>query len=256
MDHSEFNRIAWDNIATSKQQWFAPVDRETIDAARRGDWSIRLTGTRPIPSSWIDDVAGQNVLCLAGGGGHQGPLLAAAGANVTVFDISEQQLEIDARVAKQNGLEVSVIAGDMRNLAQIADDAFDLIVNPCSTNFCSDVRPVWQEAYRVLRPGGVLVAGLINPVNYLFDAAELDGGKFVVRHSIPYSDLDLTDEEQERTLGPERPIDFGHTLSDLIGGQLLAGFMLTDFMEDRWGGDDPLSEKIATFIATRAVKFR
>ena len=127
MDHSEFNRIAWDNIATSKQQWFAPVDRETIDAARRGDWSIRLTGTRPIPSSWIDDVAGQNVLCLAGGGGHQGPLLAAAGANVTVFDISEQQLEIDARVAKQNGLEVSVIAGDMRNLAQIADDAFDLI---------------------------------------------------------------------------------------------------------------------------------
>ncbi len=256
MDHSEFNRIAWNNIATSKQQWFGPVDSETIDAARQGDWSIRLTGTQPIPPSWIGDVTEQDVLCLAGGGGHQGPVLAAAGAKVTVFDCSEAQLAIDTRVAKEHNLDLKVLVGDMCNLDSIADESFDLIVNPCSTNFCSEVLPVWREAFRVLRSDGVLVAGVINPVNYLFDAAALDEGKFVVRHSIPYSDLDLTDEEQSQTLGPERPIDFGHTLTDLIGGQLAAGFMLTDFMEDRWGGGDPLSQKIATFIATRATKSR
>ncbi|QDT10445.1 class I SAM-dependent methyltransferase [Planctomycetes bacterium K23_9] len=219
-----------------------------------GDWSIRLTGTQPIPREWIGDVANQNVLCLAGGGGHQGPILAAAGANVTVFDLSEQQLAIDTRVADENNLAIDTVIGDMRDLSCFADQTFDLIINPCSTNFCPDVLPVWREAFRVLKNGGRLVAGVINPINYLFDAPAMDRGEFVVKHKIPYSDLDLPAEERDVTLGPERPIDFGHTLADLLGGQLEAGFQLTDLMEDRWGGDDPLSEKIATFIATRAVR--
>ena len=254
MDPSNFNRVAWNNIANSKHGWFAPVDDETIDAARKGDWSIRLTGTKPIPKSWLGDVAEKDVLVLAGGGGHQGPVLAAAGARVTVADISEQQLAIDDRVAKQNDLTLRTMLADMQNLGGIADDSFDLIVNPCSTNFCPNVLPVWHECQRVLRKGGALIAGVINPVNYLFDAAAMEKGGFVVRHRIPYSDLDLTETEQEQTLGPERPIDFGHTLTDLIGGQLKAGLQLTHFMEDGWGGNDPLSERIATFIATRAVK--
>ncbi|MGB7344877.1 MAG: class I SAM-dependent methyltransferase [Pirellulaceae bacterium] len=254
MDPTEFNRIAWNNIATSKSQWFAPVDRDVIDAARSGDWSIRLTGTKPIPNSWIGDVVGKDVLCLAAGGGHQGPVLAAAGARVTVLDFSEEQLSLDQRVATENGLKLQTVAGDMRDLSCFADGSFDLIINPCSTNFCPDVLPVWREAFRVLRSEGALIAGQINPVNYLFDAVAMERGEFVVRHGIPYSDWDLTAAEREQTLGPERPIDFGHTLEDLIGGQLQAGFQLTHFMEDRWGGDDPLSQKIATFFATRAVR--
>ncbi len=254
MDPAQFNRMAWNNIATSKHRWFSPVGEKEIAAARRGEWSIRLTGTQPLPADWIGDVTDREILCLAGGGGHQGPVLAAAGGRVTVFDLSEQQLAIDQRVADQNGLSIRTVAGDMRDLSCFDDDSFDMIINPCSTNFCPNVLPVWAEAFRVLRPRGVLLAGLINPVNYLFDAVAMERGEFVVRHTIPYSDLDLTPQEQEQTVGPERPIDFGHTLTDLVGGQMQAGFQLIRMMEDRWGGDDPLSQRIATFIATAAIK--
>ena len=254
MDPTEFNRIAWDNIASSPNRWFSPVSREDVARAGAGSFSIRLTATRPVPATWLIDIADKRVLCLAGGGGHQGPILAAVGADVTVFDFSAQQLEIDRRVAEENNLNFSIVQGDMRDLSCFGDDEFDVIVNPCSVNFCPQVRPVWKEAHRVLRGGGELLAGLINPLNYLFDASAMEQGKFVVAHQIPYSDLDLPDEERDATLGLERPIDFGHTLTDLIGGQLAAGFVMIDMYEDRWGGGDPLSKRIDVFIATRMRK--
>ena len=95
---------------------------------------------------------------------------------------------------------------------------------------------------------------MIQPVNYLFDAVEMEQGNFVVRHKIPYSDWDLPEAEREQTLGPERPIDFGHTLTELLGGQTAAGLHIIDLFEDVWGGDDLLSDYIATFIATRSKR--
>ncbi|NNE01376.1 MAG: class I SAM-dependent methyltransferase [Pirellulaceae bacterium] len=253
MDFTEFNRAAWNNIGQSRR-WFDPVDDATIAAARQGRWSLRLTATKPVPDHWICSVADKRVLCLAGGGGHQGPILAAAGGIVTVFDLSAAQLAIDREVAGRNGLEISTVEGDMRDLSCFDAASFDLIVNPCSTNFCPDVLPVWRECHRVLVEAGELIAGMIQPVNFLFDAGELEKGQFVVRHQIPYSDWDLPEDERERTLGPERPIDFGHSLTDLIGGQLAAGFHLAEMFEDRWGGEDALSDRICTFVATRAIK--
>ncbi|TWT93831.1 class I SAM-dependent methyltransferase [Stieleria varia] len=254
VEPTEFNRIAWDNIATSRHRWFEHVSDEAIERARDGDFDLRLTACKSIPRQWIGDIMGRQVLCLAAGGGHQAPLLAAAGAQVTVVDFSESQLAIDRRLADKHSLALTTVQADMANLSVLGNEQFDLIVNPCSVNFCPDARVVWQQAARVLKSGGALLAGLIQPVNYLFDQAKMQRGQLVVRFSIPYSDLDLPDDQREETLGPERPIDFGHSLSDLIGGQLDAGLQLTDMMEDRWGGDDPLSDKIATFMATRAVK--
>jgi SAM-dependent methyltransferase len=252
-DSVRFNRKAWDNIALSNQ-WFSPASTADISQARGGEIHIRLTATKRVPRSWLRSIAQKRVLCLAGGGGHQGPILAAAGAVVTVFDFSQEQLAIDARVAKENGLSIRTVEGDMRDLSCFADGAFDLIVNPCSLNFCPDVRPVWSESYRVLRSGGELLSGLINPVNYLFDSVAMEKGEFVVRHKIPYNDWELPQSDRERTLGPERPAEFGHSLTDLIGGQLDAGFQLVSMFEDRWGGHDPLSDYMNVFIATRAVR--
>ena len=256
MDSTQFNRNAWNNIATSEHGWFEPVSRETIEQARAGIFSVRLTACKSIPNSWIGPVTGRKILCLGGGGGHQGPVMAAAGGDVTVVDISENQLEIDQRIAKEYELSLNTLRADMARLDGIESGTFELIINPCSVNFCPDVKPVWREAARVLKSGGILIAGMIQPVNFLFDPAKMEKGEFDLRFRIPYSDLDLPVDEREVTLGPERPIDFGHSLTDLIGGQLDAGFQLTDFMEDGWGGDEPLSQRIATFCATRALKQR
>jgi SAM-dependent methyltransferase len=194
------------------------------------------------------------VLCLASGGGQQGPILAAAGASVVVLDQSPAQLGRDREVARREGLDLEAVEGDMRDLSRFAGGRFDLIFHPCSNCFIPDVRPVWREAYRVLRPGGALLAGFVNPLLYVFDDAEAEQGRLVPRHTIPYSDTEqLSDEERRRFTDADEPLVFGHTLEDQIGGQLGAGFVLAALFEDR-DPAHPLSRHIAAFVATRAVK--
>lgn len=254
MDVSQYNRTAWDKSVDSRNRWTVPVNTDVIAAARSGDWSILLTPTIPVPPSWFPDLEGLETLCLAGGGGQQGPVLAAAGALVTVFDNSPRQLEQDRAVADRDGLKLATVEGDMADLSAFRDGRFGLVVHPVSNCFVPDVRPVWREAFRVLRPGGVLLAGFLNPVRFLFDDAKAEKGDFEIRHALPYSDLTSIGEgERRRYTDKGEPLCFGHTLADQIGGQLAAGLVLTDMYEDA-EPTHPLSKFTPDYIATRAVK--
>jgi hypothetical protein len=54
---------------------------------------VAVIGHEPVDRSWLPtDLTGKDVLCLASGGGPQGPILAAAGARVTVFDNLPRQI--------------------------------------------------------------------------------------------------------------------------------------------------------------------
>lgn len=250
------NRAAWDRSVQEKNQWSIPVSAEVTAAARQGEWRIVLTPTLPVPRAWFPaDLHGVDVLCLASGGGQQGPVLAAAGARVTVFDNSPRQLAQDRYAAGRDKLTLRTVEGDMVDLSVFADASFDCIVHPVSNVFVPDIRPVWREAYRVLRPGGSLLSGFVNPLTYLFDLEKADaGGALEVIYAIPYSDLtSLSAEELQRWIDQGAALEFGHSLDDQIGGQLDAGFMLTGFYEDRWP-DSLLGRYIASFAATRALK--
>lgn len=256
MDVRSHNRRAWDQEVRLGNPWTVPVTPAQVAAARRGEVRIQLTPTRPVPSSWLPPLPGCRVLALASGGGQQGPLLAAAGADVTVYDNSPLQLERDREVAAREGLGLRTVEGDMRDLGAFPDAAFDLVVHPVSNLFVPDVRPVWREAARVLGPGGVLVAGFVNPAVYLFDSKKAERDELVVRHRIPYADLtDLTPAERLEVLGPDGPLEFSHTLTDQLAGQLEAGLRLTGLFEDRYPEGSPgLTRYMDVFLATRAVK--
>ncbi|HEX6873087.1 MAG TPA: class I SAM-dependent methyltransferase, partial [Micromonosporaceae bacterium] len=219
-----------------------------------GDWSVVLIGHEPTPRDWFPaDLTGVDVLCLASGGGQQGPVLAAAGANVTVFDNSPKQLERDELVAARDGLNLRTVLGDMRDLSMFADASFDVVFNPVSNLFCPDLAPVWRECFRVLRAGGRLLTGFLNPDIYIFDIAALERDEFVVRHRIPHSSLDLPEAERAEAYGVDGPIEFSHTMSGQIGGQLAAGFMLTGFAEAPHHAD-ATAKFLPGYFATRAVK--
>jgi SAM-dependent methyltransferase len=257
MDILAYNRAAWDHEVASGNRWTVPVGADEVARARGGDFQILLTPTRPVPASWFPELRGTATLCLASGGGQQGPLLAAAGARVTAFDNSPAQLAQDRLVAEREGLALETVEGDMADLSRFADASFGLIFHPCSNCFAPEIRGVWRECYRVLQPGGVLLAGFSNPVRFLFPAERTDGTDLTVRYRIPFADdRDLEANDLQKLIDQQEPLAFGHTLDDQIGGQLDAGFVLTGFFEDRYTDTavDPLSEYMATFVATRAVK--
>lgn len=256
-DVAAYNIRAWDREVEKGNKWTRPVSAEAVQAARRGDWSVVLTPLKPVPRAWFGPLEGKAVLALASGGGQQGPLLSAAGADVTVFDASSGQLSRDQAVAERDGLGLKTVQGDMRDLSAFPDGSFDLVFHPCSNCFCPEILPVWREVYRVLRPGGALLAGFTNPVLNMLDADKLAQGDLVVRHALPYSDLhSLTDAERRKYTDADEPLIFGHTLEDQLGGQLAAGLVLTDLFEDKGcsGEEAAFNDYACAYIATRAVK--
>ena len=255
MDVRSYNREAWNReVEGGQNRWSQPVDAETIAKARQGQFSILLTENIPVPRKWFPPLQSADVLCLASGGGQQGPVLAAAGATVIVFDNSPAQLRQDQLVAERESLPLRTVEGDAADLSVFADESFDLIFNPVSTVFMPDVRAVWRECARVLRPAGVLMTGFMNPVHYIFDLYKADEGMLEVAHSIPYSDLtSIPKEDLDELMEKGLPVEFGHTLTDLIGGQLEAGFVITDLYEDTML-DSPLHNYHPSYMATRAVK--
>ncbi len=257
MDIYNYNRKAWDREVEKGNPWSQPVSRAVIAEARLGRWQIILTPTRPVPPEWYPALPGADVLCLASGGGQQGPVLAAAGATVTVLDASPRQLEQDLAVAARDGLTLRTVQGDMADLSMFSAESFDLIVHPVSNCFAVDVLKVWREAFRILRHGGALLSGFANPVGYIFDHELGKQNILQVRYALPYSDdKDLTGDERREYLEAGVPLEFSHTLTDQIGGQIAAGFIIAGFYEDAYppAADDLLSRYLPPFLATRAIK--
>jgi len=205
--------------------------------------------------AWVIDL---DILCLGSGGGQQAPVLAAAGARVTSLDLSDEQLARDREVAEREGLDLRCVQGDMRDLTVFPDASFDLVFNPVSTVFVPDLEPVWRECFRVLRPGGRLLTGFMNPAFYLFDPDEpARTGELTVHFRLPYTDADpqtLTPQRRAEIAAGEA-MEFSHSLETQIGGQTAVGFHIVGLYEDHWSdAATPLNRWMPTTVATLAVK--
>ena len=235
------NRVAWDRaVEGGENPYTQVVSSQQVADARAGSWTIQLSERRTVPLGWFPPLLGLRVLCLAGGGGQQAPILAAAGAQVTLLDGSPRQLAQDAFVAERDGLELRLVQGDMADLSGFGDASFDLIVNPVSTLFVPDVGRVWRECRRVVVRDGVLLAGFMNPDEFVFDPDALDErGEFVVRYPLPYVEHETLDPAAlEARIAAGEMFHFSHTMEAQLGGMIAAGFVITGFYEDRRTEED------------------
>jgi len=251
-NYTEINAKAitnWIN-AEGGWEWNKPVTPEICEKARKGEWDVLLSPTRPVPKDWFLPFKNTKILGLASGGGQQMPIFALQGADCTVMDITEAQLENERMVSKREGYDINIVKGDMTKPFPFTDGQFDLIFHPVSNCYIEDVHHVWRECYRVLRPGGVLISGMDNGMGYIFE----DPCSLTVS-PLPYNPL--KNPTQMANLNPEEEsIQFSHTFDDQIGGQLKAGFVLTAAYED-YDNDADMHEILKTipaFWATRAVK--
>jgi len=259
MNPDEHNLRAWEKESSDGGNWSTLVSAETMESVRRGEYRFSMSpDKRPIPRDWLGPLEKVDLLCLAGGGGQQAPILAGLGANVTVYDFSPNQLSLDRLAAEKHGLKINTVQGDMRDLSCFPDESFDIVVHPASNMFVDNILPVWDECYRVLRPKGRLLATSLNPLAFAFGRDQLDITETpTLKFSVPYSDLEsLEPEELNSKIENCEILEYGHSLEDIIGGQLRSGFLLRGFQEAHWGDafEVKADRKFPQYIATCSVK--
>lgn len=248
MNYQEINSKTIDSWCEDGWEWGRAISHETYVKAQNGEWDVLLTPTKPVPHEWFGDLKGKKVLGLASGGGQQIPIFAALGAKCTVLDYSAQQCESERKVAAREGYDVEVLQYDMTKPLPFEDETFDLIFHPVSNCYIEEVKPVFKECFRILKKGGVLLCGMDNGVNFIFDSEEAE-----VKYKLPFNPL-KNKQHYEDSIENNWGIAFSHTLEEQIGGQLEAGFILTHVYEDT-NGEGKLHEyNVPTYWATRAVK--
>ena len=258
MEHyTEINAKAIDKWIEDGWEWGVPITHEVYQAAQNGSWDVVLTPIIPVPHDWflpflqngrLDSV---RLLGLASGGGQQMPIFSAIGADCTVMDYSERQLASERAVADRESYSINIVRADMTKRFPFEDGSFNVIFHPVSNCYIEYVYHVWNECYRVLRPGGILLAGMDNAFNFMVE--DFTVRPLVIAHKLPYNPL-KNPEQMKHTLAEDDSIQFSHSFDEQIGGQLKAGFVITGAYEDFNNEPDAIADGIPSYWATKAVK--
>lgn len=241
------NRRAWDQMVSRGDRFTRP--------APDADFSDPLAKVDAL--GWLGpSIAGRDLLCLAAGGGKHSVLYAAAGARVTVVDISPAMLELDRLVAAERNLPVRTVEASMDDLAALEDAAFDLVIHPVSTCYVPDVQPVFREVARVTRPGGLYISQHKSPVSLQADVRPSPRGYELVE---PYYRQGPLPEVLGSRHREEGTLEFLHTWEELLGGICRAGFAIEDVAEPLHARIDALpgdfghrSQYVAPYLRLKA----
>lgn len=246
--YTNINSQVIDQWVEEGWKWGIPITHEQFEEAKQGKWEVFLTPTKPMPKDWFfASLNNLSVLGLASGGGQQMPIFAALGANCTVLDNSLKQLESEIMVSKRENYDIRVIQYDMTKPLPFSDNEFDIIFHPVANCYVEKVEPIFKECYRILKPGGILVCGLDNGINYISD------DEITINNKFPFNPL-KNKKQFDQLMKNNDGVQFSHTMEEQIGGQLKAGFTLVDLYEDI-NDEGRLHElNIPCFIATKAIK--
>lgn len=251
IDYTKINSETWDSWAEDGCEWSLPISHEEYEKTTADNFEVYLTPCITVPHEWFGDLEGKKVLGLASGGGQQIPVFSKLGAECTVFDYSDKQLEADRIVAERERYNVDIMKGDMSKTLPFEDESFDIIFHPVSNSYVEDVYHIWNECYRVLKNGGRLLAGMDNGINYLFEEDE----PLKVVNPLPFNPLKMSEEKRKAMIANGDGVQFSHTLDEQIGGQLKAGFILKDLYEDRdREGGNKIGKYYPQYSATLAMK--
>jgi ubiquinone/menaquinone biosynthesis C-methylase UbiE len=221
VDYRSANQQAWNQLADS-DSLFARV--ATDEECRKPLQALDGRGWLP------ESVAGLNVLCLASGGGWQSILYAAAGANVTVVDLSDSMLRLDTREAKRRRFQVQTVQASMDDISMLADESFDIVHQPVSTCYVPDLKPVYAGIARVLRSHGLYISQHKQPVSLQISHRN-ERQQFVI--GVEYYHAGPLPQQQDTAYRESGATEYLHRLDQIVGDLCLAGFVIEDLREPK-----------------------
>ena len=245
MDYQDINAETISKWIKDGWAWGIPIDSETYQKALAGQWDVKLTPKKNVPHSWFGALEGKRLLGLASGGGQQIPIFSALGAECTVLDYNDMQLESERIVSKKEGYKVDIVKADMSKPLPFSNACFDIIFCPPSLCYIEKVEPLLNECARILKDNGILTITFENGINYITDVND----ESRIAQSLPFNPL-----QDPSLFREEDGMQFSHSITEQIGGVVKAGFIITDLYEDTngYGLLDELN--IPSFIAVRAIK--
>ena len=219
---AKYNQARWKDLVKANALFTRPKLNLDSNSARK---IVDFDGQ-------LGDVAGKDVLCLACGGGQQSVAFALLGANVTVFDLSEEQLEGDREAARHYGFDIEIVQGDMRDLSCFEKARFDIVHHAYSLNFVPDAGTVFQEVASVLRAGGIYHFNCANPFIMGIGQADWNGEGYLLKKTytdkarISYEDQDWVYARDKHGVVIAKPIEYRHTLSSLFNNLIENKFVV------------------------------
>ena len=221
------------------RHWDANADL-WADELRRGRDIAREGFNNPAFLGFIGDLRGKRVLDAGCGEGYNSRILARQGASVSGIDLSERMIALATAEEGREPLGIRYARTSYADLGLFADATFDAVVSFMALMDGPRFDLAMREAFRVLRPGGLLAFSIMHPcfstkrsrwirnedgvkvnwaVGHYFDSSEwVEGWRFTDAR------LDTPEFRVPR---------FDRTLSEYVNTVLEAGFVLRGIEEPR-----------------------
>ncbi len=236
-DWHEANRRGWDAVSPG---WQEGIDAQGIWRRCHIEPGLILL---PEELARLGDLHDRKV-CVLGSGDNQAVFaLAGLGGQVTSVDISQSQLDIAAGRAGELGLDIAFLRADVTDLSALPDNAFDVVYTGGHVAvWVSDLKRYYNEAVRILKPGGLFIVNEYHPFRRIWgyneEHLEMEFGYF---DRGPHK-YDRSEEVEGAEPGSFPSYEFHWTISDYLAAVLGAGCELVALMESgdaRQGWETP-----------------
>ncbi len=173
---------------------------------------------------FFKDIKGKKVAVLGSGDNLCAFALAGMGAEVCSVDISEKQLEVAKERATELGLAIQFLRADVTELSALQDEQFDLVYTGGHVAvWVGDLKKYYQEAVRILKPGGQFMVNEYHPVRRLWQE---DSDHLILAYDYynrgPF-EFAYGDDILSRDAGQIKCYEYHWTISDFMQAILGAG---------------------------------
>lgn len=196
-------------------------------------------------SVFFKNITGKKIANLCGSNGRKAVPLALLGAEVTVFDISEENKQYALELAECASTIIDYVVTDIYDINQeLYGGQFDnLYLEGGILHYFHDLNRFMSLLHSLLKTDGLLILSDFHPIKRCI--VEGADGQFLLQPAYFDEDIHSGDIAFKQAFSRQEQADFPdvsvryYTLSEIINSVLAAGFLLQKYEEHRgWNNEN------------------